>query len=143
MPQTSNDFSEFRTPLRAILLNFDPARAPVSPRDAATVLVLRNSDRGLQVFCVLRHKQSSFLGGAVVLPGGKVDPADASDTWATLGTDPHPRGSSLATEPDGVSLRTLTVAACRETLEEAAILPTVDRTLFADEAAALSQAVRA
>ncbi len=73
------------------MLDFDPARSAPAPRPAATVIVLRPSPSGLEVFCVLRHQKSTFLGGAVVFPGGKVDAADSADAWATLATDPHPR----------------------------------------------------
>lgn len=97
------------------------------PRHASTVVVVREGTLGLEVFCVLRHARSSFLGGAVVFPGGKVDPADEGDAWATAATPPDPRTEGM-TEPFAsgtapVSARTLAVAACRETLEEARIVP--------------------
>lgn len=75
----------------------------------------------MEAFCVLRHPKSSFLGGAVVFPGGKVDGADASDVWLDLAGEPHPRSLSFATP--AASARALSIAACRETLEEAGIVP--------------------
>lgn len=102
-------------------LDFDPARRAPAPRPAATVIVLRPSAEGLEVFCVLRHQKSGFLGGAVVFPGGKVDPKDASELWDGLSSEPHPRTSLLAT--DDAPARALTIAAARETLEEATIVP--------------------
>jgi 8-oxo-dGTP pyrophosphatase MutT (NUDIX family) len=57
----------------------------------------------------------------VVFPGGKVDPADGDELWATRATAPAVRAEAFATE--AVSARTLAVAACRETLEEGAIVP--------------------
>ena len=105
------------------MLDFDPARAAPAPRPAATVIVLRPSPAGIEVFCVLRHQKSTFLGGAVVFPGGKVDAADTADAWAALATDPHPRAALLA--DDAATARALSVAACRESLEEATILPLV------------------
>ncbi len=93
------------------------------PRHAATVVVVRDGAQGLEVFCVLRHQKSSFLGGAVVFPGGKVDPADGADVWASLATEPHPRGAEMVEgEP---STRAIAVAACREALEEGNIIPLV------------------
>jgi 8-oxo-dGTP pyrophosphatase MutT (NUDIX family) len=103
------------------LLNFDPIREPAAPRDAATVIVIRDGVAGLEAFCVLRHPRSSFLGGAVVFPGGKVDAADAEDAWLALADDPHPR--SIAFVSASASARALAIAACRETLEEAGIVP--------------------
>jgi len=64
----------------------------------------------MEVFCVERHPKSGFLGGAVVFPGGKVDPGDANDEWALVVNG-------------GDDDRALRIAACREALEEAAILP--------------------
>ena len=46
------------------------------PRDAATVVLLRDGDGGLEVFLMKRAAQSDVLGGAYVFPGGKVDKAD-------------------------------------------------------------------
>ena len=46
------------------------------PVPAATILLLRNSPRGLETFMVVRHHQIDFASGALVFPGGKVDPGD-------------------------------------------------------------------
>jgi 8-oxo-dGTP pyrophosphatase MutT (NUDIX family) len=111
------------------LLNFDRKEPPAVPRHAATVVVVRqradDESQGLEVFCVLRHPKSSFLGGAVVFPGGKVDPADSAGRWDELATEPHPRGVEMvdASHPPGLTPRAIAVAACRETLEEACIIP--------------------
>jgi 8-oxo-dGTP pyrophosphatase MutT (NUDIX family) len=102
------------------LLHFDPNIDPVAPRHAATVVVLRDGDGGLEVFCVLRSARSSFLGGAVVFPGGKLEPEDASARWADLATAPADRVEVFA---GGIPARALAVAACRETLEEGRIVP--------------------
>lgn len=103
------------------LLDFDQNRTPPVPRDAATLVILRDGDRGLEVFCVRRHARSSFLGGALVFPGGKVDPDDGAEAWAARATAPAARSELLATAT--ASARTLAVAACREAFEEGGILP--------------------
>lgn len=103
------------------MLDFDPARDAPVPRPAATVIVLRPSPEGPEVFCVLRHQKSSFLGGAVVFPGGKVDGEDAGDRWEGLVAEPHPRAALFAA--GDASARALAIAAARETLEEAALVP--------------------
>jgi 8-oxo-dGTP pyrophosphatase MutT (NUDIX family) len=99
------------------MLDLDPKRTGVKPREAATLLVVRETGAGLEVFCVERHPKSGFLGGAIVFPGGKVDPADASDAWPVVPSSPD--------LPD----RAQRIAACREALEEAAILPVHGGTL--------------
>jgi 8-oxo-dGTP pyrophosphatase MutT (NUDIX family) len=61
---------------------------PVRPRVAATVIVLRGGDRGLEVLLVRRNPASRFMGGVWVFPGGAVDPADGEGEegvrWAAL-----------------------------------------------------------
>ncbi|MBE0592586.1 MAG: NUDIX hydrolase [Gemmatimonadales bacterium] len=50
------------------------------PRDAASVLLLRDAANGVgvEIFMVRRHQRSDVLGGAYVFPGGKVDEADSA-----------------------------------------------------------------
>lgn len=115
------------------MLDFDSSRQATAPRPAATVIVLRpaparedGAPGGVEVFCVLRHQKSSFLGGAIVFPGGKVDAGDAAADWGSLATEPHARAAVMETAD--ASARALAVAACRESLEEAAILP-IDQAL--------------
>jgi len=102
------------------MLDLDPTREATPPRDAATLVVLREGKAGPEVFCVERQRVG-FLGGAIVFPGGKVDPADLDSAWAALVTPPSARCAELAETPARV--QALAVAACREALEEAAILP--------------------
>jgi 8-oxo-dGTP pyrophosphatase MutT (NUDIX family) len=94
------------------MLDLDKQREPAPARDAATLILVRNASRAIEVFCVERHKKSAFLGGAIVFPGGKVEPSDADTSW-----------EPLTTRPGDPSLRAHAIAACRESLEEAAILP--------------------
>ncbi|HAK51583.1 MAG TPA: NUDIX hydrolase [Gammaproteobacteria bacterium] len=49
---------------------------PVIPVPAATILMLRDGPTGLEVFMVVRHHQIDFASGALVFPGGKIDPGD-------------------------------------------------------------------
>lgn len=101
-------------------LSFD--RKPTTPFLAATVIILRDAqanDGCFEVLCVKRSAGSSFLGGAIVFPGGKVSGDDGDATR----------------EPDE-AWRT---AACRETLEEAAIALFEDKSVSHDEAVALQQ----
>lgn len=43
------------------------------PRPAATVIVLRGAEDGLEVLLVRRNPEARFMGGAWVFPGGAVD----------------------------------------------------------------------
>jgi len=54
-------------------------RDPVAPRSAATILLLRDHDDGLQVLMTRRSETASFAPGVYVFPGGAVDAADAGE----------------------------------------------------------------
>ena len=98
----------------------EPLENPPVPRDAATVILLRDTDHGLEVFLQRRVAAMAFAGGMTVFPGGGVDrrDADASVSWAG-----PPAGEWAAwfggTEPVG---RALVCAAVRETFEESGVL---------------------
>lgn len=103
-----------KTPLG---LAFD-AKTAARPIDAATVLVLREASR-LEVYCVQRHARSPFMGGAIVFPGGKVDANDAAVAATSARDGIDPRVNMLgAADPAA-----LLVAAARELVEEACLLP--------------------
>jgi 8-oxo-dGTP pyrophosphatase MutT (NUDIX family) len=93
-------------------------------RDAATVIILRDSPGGLEVFLVKRHGLSDVLGGAYVFPGGKLDDSDLQlAEMAHLDQDTGTLHGALA-EPDlplDVA-RGLYVAALREAFEECGVL---------------------
>jgi 8-oxo-dGTP pyrophosphatase MutT (NUDIX family) len=97
-------------------LAFDAARPVAAPRDAATVLLVREGSVGLEVFCVERNVRSGFLGGAVVFPGGKIDASDRD-----VGARNRPDRVELVASSDD-DARALAVGACRELLEEAGVL---------------------
>ncbi|WP_207536854.1 NUDIX hydrolase [Sabulicella rubraurantiaca] len=78
--------------------------APVTPRPAATILLIRDGESGLEVLMVCRAREIEFASGALVFPGGRVEEAD----------------SQLA--PDGDPLGAFKVAAIREAWEECGIL---------------------
>jgi 8-oxo-dGTP pyrophosphatase MutT (NUDIX family) len=78
---------------------------------ASTVLLVRDSDDGLEVFMVVRHHEIDSFSGALVFPGGKVDPGDHD-------ARPYCRGG------DDLDDRMLAfhVAAVREAFEECGVL---------------------
>jgi 8-oxo-dGTP pyrophosphatase MutT (NUDIX family) len=49
------------------------AGPPATPRQAATVILLREGDEALEVLLVRRNPAQRFMGGAWVFPGGAVD----------------------------------------------------------------------
>src|SRR5690242_11165424 len=84
-----------------------------APVPAATILLLRDGDWGLELFMVRRHHEIEFAAGALVFPGGKA----ARDDFDPALTD-------LA---DGISgwskeLRAVGATAIREAFEEAGVL---------------------
>lgn len=94
---------------------------PVEPRNAATVLLLRDgSDEGIEVYLLRRQLSMAFAGGACVFPGGGVDPRDFDEDVAWAGPSPHEWGRRLGAEPE--LAKALVCAAVRETFEEAGVL---------------------
>jgi 8-oxo-dGTP pyrophosphatase MutT (NUDIX family) len=89
------------------------APAEVAPRPAATVLLLRDGPGGIEVLMVTRNVASDFASGALVFPGGRVDPADA---------DPALLRRCRAVPGLDASALAFRVAGIRETYEEAHIL---------------------
>ena len=47
-----------------------------TPFPAASILMLRDRDHGLETFMVVRHHQIDFASGALVFPGGRIDAQD-------------------------------------------------------------------
>lgn len=93
--------------------------------DAATVIVVRNGDEGLEVLVQERHVETDFVGGALVFPGGRVEDTDRDlDPALWTGGDPSVTGARFGTDERGGL--GLLVAAARESFEEAGVLFAVD-----------------
>jgi 8-oxo-dGTP pyrophosphatase MutT (NUDIX family) len=92
-------------------------------RDAATIMLVRDGDEGLEVFMLRRNLQSDFVGGAYVFPGGAVDPADrhADLEKVSVGRLDHDASTLLALDPPAGGLA-YWVAGIRESFEEAGVL---------------------
>lgn len=105
------------------MLDLDPLRPPSTPRDASTVLLLRDAREGFEVLMVRRHSRSGFMGGAHVFPGGKVDDADGAREIVSrvVGRSGDDAARALG-EEDPRRAVALFVAAIRETFEEAGLL---------------------
>lgn len=100
---------------------------------AATVIVMREGSDAPepqvpQILMVERAAAMSFAGGALVFPGGRIDPGD------------HALAATMAGDPDDLAAR---IAAVRETLEEAGVavgmqvpeaaIPHLGKRLYAGE----------
>lgn len=77
---------------------------------AATVVLVRDGQEGLEVLLVQRNKAVKHMGGMWVFPGGKVDPAD------------YPQ--------DGDSFVAARNAAIRETREEAGLIVEPEQLVY-------------
>ena len=82
-----------------------------APIPAATLILLRDQPE-FQALMIARTERASFAGGALVFPGGRVDPGDRDLQWAD-----HAAGLSA----DAI-LAAAQVAAIREAFEEAGVL---------------------
>jgi 8-oxo-dGTP pyrophosphatase MutT (NUDIX family) len=92
---------------------FDPVREPVRDDDlppaipAATVVLLRDGDGGVETLMLRRDSKLAFAGGAWVFPGGRIDPGD------------YPGG--VVSRDDDAVLVAARNAAAREAMEEAGL----------------------
>jgi 8-oxo-dGTP pyrophosphatase MutT (NUDIX family) len=98
----------------------DAPVTPAEPRQAATVLILRDGAPGLEVYLLRRTKGMPFAGGMTAYPGGGVDPRDGDTEIAWAG--PSPAQWAEAFGCDERTARELVCAAVRETFEEAGVL---------------------
>ena len=91
-------------------------------RKAATVILVRDGEAGLEVFMLRRSPQSDFVPGQFVFPGGAVDTADGAEGGhadVCLGHDDESASETLSLPSGGLAYF---VAAVRECFEEAGVL---------------------
>jgi 8-oxo-dGTP pyrophosphatase MutT (NUDIX family) len=98
----------------------DGRQSPAEPRNAATVILMRPSDDGPEVYYLRRQVSMDFAGGMCVYPGGGVDPRDFDVTVAWAGPSPAEWASRLGCDEE--TARALVCAAVRETFEESGVL---------------------
>ncbi|MDY6934068.1 MAG: NUDIX hydrolase [Spirochaetota bacterium] len=94
-------------------------------RPAATVILARDAEEGIEVFMLLRNPKSEFGGGLYVFPGGSVDDLDKHPDIAALcyGMSDKEASVCLGISEGGLAYW---VAAIRECYEEAGLLAAVD-----------------
>ncbi|HET7398016.1 MAG TPA: NUDIX hydrolase [Intrasporangium sp.] len=91
-----------------------------APRRASTVMLVRDGDRGVEVFMLRRVSGMAFAPSMMVFPGGGVDPRDGEPglPWSGPGPDEWARLLGCA-EPEA---QMFVAAAVREVLEECGVL---------------------
>ena len=95
-------------------------RDVVAPRDAATVVLLRDGSSDLEVYLLRRAGTMAFAAGMYVFPGGSVDPRDGDNDTAWSGPPAVDWAAQLGC--DESLARSLVCAAVRETFEESGVL---------------------
>ncbi len=100
--------------------NGAPVEEPLPPRPAATVMLVRDSGPGIEVFLMRRHSAMDFVAGVMVFPGGGVDDRDRNADIAWFG--PEPSWWAQRLNVDTGLAEALVCAAARETFEESGVL---------------------
>jgi len=117
-----------------------PSHPPVPAKPAATIALLRDSPSQMEVLLLKRDRNASFVPGAYVFPGGRVDPADwTKQTLASVdGLTTETAATRLGlvgTSPPAIAYY---IAALREAFEETGILVGVGPNAQAPPTAAAS-----
>jgi 8-oxo-dGTP pyrophosphatase MutT (NUDIX family) len=101
----------------------DQSHPNLTPRDAATLILVDRSGEVPKVLLGKRHAGLKFMAGKYVFPGGRMEPGDKKMPVAT-DLDPH-AGARLmrgVRRPSLGKARALALAAIRETFEETGLL---------------------
>ncbi|CAL9303773.1 NUDIX hydrolase [Streptomyces olindensis] len=93
---------------------------PVTPKRAATVMLLKDTDSGPAVHMLRRRASMAFAGGAYAYPGGGVDPRDDDHHVRWAGPTRAWWADRLGV--DETAAQAIVCAAVRETYEEAGVL---------------------
>lgn len=92
----------------------------VRPRDAASLVLIREGDKGPEILMGQRHPKHAFMPRVFVFPGGRIDPADSRVRPATA-LKPEVAARLGRATPSGRA-RAAAVAAVRETFEETGLM---------------------
>ncbi|MFF5967580.1 NUDIX hydrolase [Streptomyces collinus] len=93
---------------------------PVTPKRAATVMLLKDTGSGTAVHMLRRRASMAFAGGAYAYPGGGVDPRDDDHHVRWAGPTRAWWADRLGV--DETAAQAIVCAAVRETYEEAGVL---------------------
>ena len=100
-----------------------PGHPNLTPKDAATLILLDRSSSQPKVLMGKRHHGHVFLPGKFVFPGGSVDPSDRRMT-VDAPLDPRAEAKLMLhiRRPSAAKARALVLSAIRETFEETGLL---------------------
>ena len=90
------------------------------PKDASTVMLVRDGEPGLEVFLLRRVVGMDFAGGMTVFPGGGVDATDGDASLEWAGPPVSWWADRFGVDEDRA--KALVCAAVRETFEECGVL---------------------
>ena len=101
-----------------------PPQTPAPAHPAATIVLLRNGERGPEVLLLRRARSAGFVPGAYVFPGGRVDRSDADDALIARldGLDADAAARRLRLPDADPPALAYYLAALREAFEETGIL---------------------
>ncbi|MBI3455987.1 MAG: NUDIX domain-containing protein [Candidatus Rokubacteria bacterium] len=104
-------------------------RSPVVARDAATVILTRDTPAGVEVLLLERHRRSRMAPGAFAFPGGRVEAHDGGEAWGRLcrGLTGAEASSLLPDVRPPARAIGFWIAALREAFEETGLLLAYDR----------------
>jgi len=91
-----------------------------TPRRASTVMLVRDGERGTEVFVLKRVSGMAFAPSMYVFPGGGVDPRDADEGLPWAGPSPAEWADRLGCTAAEAEM--YVVAAIREVFEEVGVL---------------------
>lgn len=90
------------------------------PRRASTVMLVRDGERGVEVFLLRRVAAMAFAPSTMVFPGGGVDPRDGESELPWSGPSPAEWAQRLGCS--ATEARMFVAAAIREVFEECGVL---------------------
>ncbi|MDE0253531.1 MAG: NUDIX domain-containing protein [Rhodospirillaceae bacterium] len=96
---------------------------PVTPRDAATLILVRRGAGGPEILMGQRSNRAKFVPGSFVFPGGRLDSHDWEAVPATPLSAPV---AKMGLRGSAAKARALAMAAVRETFEETGLLLAAD-----------------
>lgn len=109
-----------------------------TPRDAATIVLIRDTENGIETFVQRRASTMAFAAGMTVFPGGGLNDGDTNPDLPWAGPEPRWWAEQFSVDED--IARGLVSAAVRETFEECGVLLAgtpdaivADATAFASE----------
>jgi 8-oxo-dGTP pyrophosphatase MutT (NUDIX family) len=101
-----------------------PGHPNLTPKDAATLILLDRRGASPKVLMGKRHDRHVFLPGKFVFPGGGVDTADRLMAPTAIPLDPRAEQKLMrqTRRPSTIKARALALAAVRETFEETGLI---------------------